>query len=163
MKIHAAAKVIGLSACKPEKILLARREFARGGWAYEPIGGHIETDFVHQKSETFEECAIREAKEELGIEVMLAEYIGSYYYFWSTKESQCSHYAVFMAHIPSHKELQSMVQDTCSILHIEWISVKTVAELSINICAYGLREVLQKGVDYVLHQPKTPNLGGIPS
>lgn len=51
------------------QILLSRRLNAHGANSYGPPGGHLE--FL----ETFEECAIREVKEEVGLIVDNPEYI----------------------------------------------------------------------------------------
>lgn len=54
---------VGVFIIKDGKVLLGRRKGEYGNNEYETPGGHLEY------METFEECAIRETKEEAGIEI----------------------------------------------------------------------------------------------
>ncbi len=64
--------IVGVIPERRGRILLMRRaiEPRYGAWTYP--GGFMEID------ETVEECAVREAREEVGVEVRLAELVGVY-------------------------------------------------------------------------------------
>jgi 8-oxo-dGTP pyrophosphatase MutT (NUDIX family) len=85
-----SAKVIIVHPENPERILLIKRN----GY-YEPVGGKLEVDFGAKKAESLESCTVREAKEELGIDIKIEGYVGSYYFFWSIDPSKFSSCAVF--------------------------------------------------------------------
>ncbi len=54
---------IGVMILKGEKVLMTRRKGSHGSGDYSFPGGHLEY------MESFEECAIRETKEECGLEI----------------------------------------------------------------------------------------------
>ncbi len=61
-----SAKVIIKHPTQPDKILLIKRN-----GHYEPAGGKVEINFEKKMAESLEQCAIREAQEELGLIVSI--------------------------------------------------------------------------------------------
>lgn len=94
------------------KILLVRR-MINEKYFYEPAGGKVEIDFKNRKAESLEECAIREAKEELGVTVEINEYLGSYYFFWSIDPNKFSSCVVFAGDIIALDESFTSNIDSC--------------------------------------------------
>lgn len=87
---YPAAKVILQHPTKHDTILIVKRHLP-DSVSYEPVGGRLNIDFERKISESIEECAIREVQEEIGLIISLERYIGSYYLFWTTEDSQgCS-------------------------------------------------------------------------
>ena len=93
-----AAKVIIKHPTEKNTILLLKRQI-KAELFYEPPGGRVEYDAACKVAEKLEECALREVKEELGVDVRLGRYIGSYYFFWTIDPRICSLCAVFTAAI----------------------------------------------------------------
>jgi 8-oxo-dGTP diphosphatase len=60
---------VGIMIFKEDKILMAKRKSAHGEGMYSFPGGHLEY------MESFEECALREIKEECGVEVKNLEFL----------------------------------------------------------------------------------------
>jgi len=52
-----------------EQVLLGQRNNSHGGGDYGPPGGHLEF------GESFEECAIREVREEIGVELISPQFL----------------------------------------------------------------------------------------
>jgi len=90
-----SAKVIIKHPTKHNTILLIKRQI-HGQIFYEPAGGKAEINFEKKKAENLEECAIREIQEELGLNIKIEEYVGSYYFFWTIDPTKCSLCAVFV-------------------------------------------------------------------
>ncbi len=76
----AAAKVIILHPTEDKLLLVSR--VIDDQVVFEPAGGRLDVDFDQKIAETFEECAIREAKEELNLDIKLGVYLGNYHFFW---------------------------------------------------------------------------------
>ena len=76
----AAAKVLILHPTEDKLLLVSR--VINGQIVFEPAGGRLDVDFDQKIAETFEECAIREAKEELNLDIKLGAYVGNYHFFW---------------------------------------------------------------------------------
>jgi NADH pyrophosphatase NudC (nudix superfamily) len=89
---YPSAKAVVYDPHNPEMLLLAMRN-----GHYEPAGGKLNISFVGKKAESFEECAIREAHEELGAEIVIKNYIGSYNFFWTINVNCMSACVVFSA------------------------------------------------------------------
>lgn len=85
-----SAKVIITDPYDTQRILLIKRN----GY-YEPVGGKLEVDFTTRTAESLEACAVREAREELGVAIVIQGYVGSYYFFWSIDPEAFSSCAVF--------------------------------------------------------------------
>jgi len=96
--LYPAAKVVLIDPAVPNKLLLIFRA-VNGSGGYEAAGGRIEADFAAATAENFEMCAIREIKEEVGVDVELITYLGSYSFFWNIKANTCSCCVVFLGKI----------------------------------------------------------------
>ena len=93
---YPSAKIIIKHPTDKNKILLIKRN-----GHYEPAGGKVEVNFETKEAESLEQCAIREAQEELGLTVVIERYLGSYYFFWSIDPNKCSLCAVFVGNVIS--------------------------------------------------------------
>lgn len=96
--IYPAAKVILFDPNIPDKLLLIFRNVV-GAEGFEAAGGRVEVDFTNKTSENLEICAVREIKEEVGVDVKIHSYLGSYTFFWTFKADTCSCCAVFIGEI----------------------------------------------------------------
>lgn len=145
---YPAAKVV-LRNPMDSKILLLSREID-GSVGYEPAGGKVDANFAERTSESYEDCAIREIQEELGIEIKITDYVGSYYFFWSLKPNACSHCVLFLADIVSG-QVKSVQQDKCGSLSAVWVSVEDIREKKIPIRDYhvGLGSLLIKAAELI--------------
>lgn len=149
-KQYAAAKLI-LRSPKDNRILLISREID-GEIGFEPAGGKVDADFSRDLSETFEECAIREVREELGLEARITHYIGSYYFFWSIQKGVCSHCVVFLGDILSGDiDTFSNPDGNEHFLKPEWVSLKDIKLKRIPIKKHhvGLSELLIKAAHLI--------------
>lgn len=116
---YPSAKIIIRHPTDSDKILLIKRK----GY-YEPAGGKVEIDFEKNMAESLEQCAIREAQEELGLTVSIERYIGSYYFFWSIDVNKFSSCAVFIGDIISEDSAFVANADTCEFTtEPAWVSV----------------------------------------
>src|ERR1700722_3174724 len=93
-----SAKIILRHPEDSSQILMIKRTI-KDKYFYEPVGGKIEVDFKNNIAETFEQCAIREAKEELGLSVQIDRYLGSYYFFWKIDPLKYSACVVYLGDI----------------------------------------------------------------
>ncbi|HEV2524410.1 MAG TPA: NUDIX hydrolase [Gammaproteobacteria bacterium] len=145
---YPSAKVVLRSKTDNKILLLARTIDHEVG--YEPAGGKVEANFEKRISETFEDCAMREIREELGLESKITHYIGSYYYFWSLKTNACSHCILFLADIISG-EVTTAQQEECGILSPAWVSIEDIKAKKIPIRDYhvGLEDLLVKAVKII--------------
>lgn len=147
--IYPAAKVVLIDPSFPDKLLLIYRE-VNGNGGYEPAGGRVEVNFTDKTAESFELCAIREIKEEVGVDVKLLDYIGSYTFFWDTKADTCSSCVVFLGEITSG-EISNINLDTTEHPHeIKWVNKQDVlnGQVQIRDNHLGLKELLIKAVSY---------------
>lgn len=92
-RLFPSSKVIVKDPYNPDKILLIKRKSGNG--YHEPAGGRVEINSGLRIGENLEQCALREAKEELGLTLELDKYIGSYYFFWKSDPQKCSVCALF--------------------------------------------------------------------
>jgi len=145
---YPSAKII-LRLPQDNKILLLARTIA-GETALEPAGGKVEVNFEKRSSESFEECIIREVREELKIETKVTHYIGSYYFFWSSKNNVCSNCVLFLGDIIAGT-VNSVQQEECGQLSLAWATIEQLKQKKIPIRAYhvGLEELLVKAA-YIL-------------
>ena len=134
------------------KILLIQRNAY-----FEPAGGKVEIDFETRVAESLEQCAIREAQEELGVTVSIDHYIGNYYFFWSIDPKKCSSCVVFVGDI--------IVQDPKFITNVDecefatkpaWVSVDDILNKTapIDPLYIGLENIM---MNYCLQQKKWQN------
>ncbi len=61
---------VGVFVCRGDKFVLMQRKNAHGEGSWAPSGGHLEF------GETWEECARRETREELGVEIENVQFFG---------------------------------------------------------------------------------------
>ncbi len=139
---YTAAKVIIVCQSRPREILLIKR---RG--SYEPAGGTI------KPGEILEDCAKREVKEELGIDIRIDRYAGNYNFFWERNEfdnapikhSTC---IVFIGTILNETGSGSYKVENADRDEIEfepiWVSIKSVLnnEIHIDPKFIGLSQIL---------------------
>lgn len=146
---YPSAKVVLRRPSDNKILLLARTIDMKVG--FEPAGGKVESDFVTKTSETFENCAMREIKEELGIEAKITHYIGSYFFFWSIQENTSSHCVLFLADILSSNEITAAQQDACGHVSPVWVSISDIKARSIPVRDYhvGLEDLLVKAVNII--------------
>lgn len=139
-----SAKIILKHPKDKHKILLVKRKI-NGNYAYEPAGGKIEVDFKNKRAETLEECALREAKEELGVSASIEKYIGSYHFFWSIDPNKFSSCAVFIGTILSEDENFEKNADTCELtIEPAWVNVQDIISKKITFeSSYvGLQDII---------------------
>lgn len=148
---YASAKVLLRSNIDNRLLMLSRN--IDGLIGYEPAGGKVEIDFKLKISETFEQCAIREIREELNIESKITHYVGSYYYFWSIRENVCSQCILFLGDIISG-EVTTAAQEACGILSPVWVSMDDIKGRKIPVRNYhiGLEDLLVKAVNMISPQ-----------
>lgn len=142
-----SAKIILRDPNDKTKILLIKRNI-NGHLAYEPAGGKIEVDFQNKRAESLEECALREAKEELGVSAQIDQYIGSYHFFWTIDPNKFSSCAVFIGTIISQDQDFKSNADTCELaMEPEWVSVEDIVskKVSFESSYVGLQEII---IDY---------------
>jgi NADH pyrophosphatase NudC (nudix superfamily) len=70
---------------------------------------------IKKQAESLEECALREVQEELGLNVKIEKYLGSYYFFWTIDPTKCSLCAVFMGTIIDSITNYTGNADTCEL------------------------------------------------
>lgn len=143
--IYPAAKVVLIDPSQPSKLLLVYRE-VNGLGGYEAAGGRVEVDFQKKTTENFESCAVREIKEEVGVDVNIISYLGSYTFFWSMKESTCSSCVVFLGEIVGGT-ISDVNLDKSEYPHeTKWISTQDILndKIAIRDNHLGLKEILIK-------------------
>jgi len=140
---YPSAKVVLRSVVDNRVLLLSRT--IEGISALEPAGGKVDADFQNRISESFEQCAIREIREELGLEIKITNYLGSYYFFWSSKNNACSHCVLFLADIVEGT-VDSVQQEACGILAPVWVTLAEMKQKKIPVKEYhvGLADLLVK-------------------
>lgn len=139
-----SSKVIIRHPSDVNKILLIKRH-VRGSIYYEPAGGKVEIDFENKVAESLEECAIREAKEELGFTIDIDGYLGSYYFFWIIAPNTCSSCAVFMGKVLDEDITFSGNADSCELaIEPVWVTIDDILEKRIPIdpSYVGLESIL---------------------
>lgn len=145
--VYPSAKIIIKDQCRPGEILLVERN-VRGSLSVEPAGGKAEVDHVNRIAETFEECAIREAREELGYTVKITQYLGSYHFFWTIDPHKCSICALFEGTIVDRDPAFVANADTCELpIRPVWVRLEDIFENKVTVdpCHKGLRALLLQG------------------
>lgn len=148
--IYPAAKVILINRANPGKLLLIYRE-VNGHGGYEPAGGRVEVNFNEKSAENFEMCAIREIKEEVGVDVKIIAYVGSYTFFWDIKENTCSSCVVFIGEIIGGK-ISNVNLDKSEHPHkIEWVDNQEIIndKIIVRDNHLGLKELLVKVATFI--------------
>lgn len=149
MKLYIAAKVIISHPTKNELLLVNRPIDNTNG--YEPAGGRLDIDFDTLSSETYESAAIREAKEELNLDVELIGYLGSYHFFWGDSPKKCTHCNVYAAKAVSSFDQLSDIGDPGKYpIYPEWVSVEKILDetLPIRKGHIGLKQVFNQAVAF---------------
>ncbi len=139
-----SAKIILRDPNDANKILLIKRNI-NGKIAYEPAGGKLEVDFKNKRAESLEECALREAKEELGVCAKIDKYIGSYHFFWTIDPDKFSSCAVFIGTIISRDNDFKANADTCELsIEPAWVDVSDIVSSKIEFepSYVGLKETI---------------------
>jgi NADH pyrophosphatase NudC (nudix superfamily) len=142
--VYPSAKIILKHPTDANKILLVRRD-VRGKISYEPAGGKLEIDFLEKKAESLEECAVREAQEELGMTVKIERYLGSYYFFWTIDSSKCSSCVVFIGHIVQEDKHFIKNADSCELpIEPAWVTRDDIVtkKTPIDECHVGLETII---------------------
>lgn len=133
MTFFPSAKIVIRDPVHKEKILLVQRKIQDKVF-YEPAGGKVNIDPKCKKAETLEECALREAKEELGCTCTIDQYVGSYYFFWSIDPENCSICALFLGTLLSQNPLFQKNEDEDELLVTpEWVNIHDILEKKVPI------------------------------
>ncbi len=144
--IYPSAKVIIRHADNPDSILLIKRSL-NGKMYYEPAGGRVEYSFDSCTAESFEQCAIREAQEEVGVLVDIGSYLGSYYFFWEIDPTKLSVCVVFEGIIKGFDPHFTTNSDRGEIpIEPAWVLKKDIISnmIPINPCYIGLNTLMRE-------------------
>jgi 8-oxo-dGTP pyrophosphatase MutT (NUDIX family) len=140
--LYPSAKAIVYDPARPEMFLLVKRN----GY-YEPAGGKLHVNFAKKKAETLEQCAIREASEELGAHISIKDYLGNYYFFWTIDTNSMSSCVVFSAQLLSTDEsfMRNLDCDEFPIAPA-WIHAQDILNGNALIDRYfvGLEDIMKK-------------------
>lgn len=149
--IYPAAKVVLIDKNNPNELLLIYREI-NGKGGYEIAGGRLEVNFYENTGETFETCAIREIKEEIGVNIQLVEYLGSYVFFWDLRANTCSSCVVFLGEIINGEVSNVNLDKSESAYEIKWVDTDDIINNRITIKNnhIGLHAILTKAVSAAL-------------
>jgi NADH pyrophosphatase NudC (nudix superfamily) len=131
-------------------MLLIYRE-VNGTAGYEAAGGRVEVNFESKSAETFEACAIREIKEEIGVDVKLLSYLGSYTFFWDMTDNTCSVCVVFLGEIIGGTIKNENVDPNEIAYDIRWVKILDVLNGNIPVRAglVGLKPLLVKSANII--------------
>lgn len=143
--IYPSAKVIIRHPDRKNSVLLIKRSL-NGMRYYEPAGGKLEYNFDARIAESFEQCAIREAQEEVGALIDIGDYLGSYYFFWEIDPNKLSVCAVFegiVKGIDPHFTGNSDAWETP--LEPVWVSTEDIIsnQIPINPAHIGLDKLMR--------------------
>lgn len=110
---------VGVLIFNEQKILLGKRKASHGADTWSPPGGHLEY------GESFEDCAIREVKEETGLVLENPEFLAVTNDIFAEENK---HYVtIFMcAHFPEGQEIQNLEPEKTSSW--EWIAIKKLPQ-----------------------------------
>ena len=110
---------IGVLIFNDQKILLGKRKGSHGADSWSPPGGHLEF------GESFEDCAVREVKEETGLALSHPEFLAVTNDIF-TEENK--HYVtIFMcAHFPEGQEVKNLEPDKTASW--EWIDINKLPQ-----------------------------------
>ncbi len=151
LETFAAAKVI-IPHPKDNKLLLVSR-IIDSDFAYEPAGGRIDADFKTDYAESFEQCAIREAKEELNLDIRIQNYLGSYYFFWDNTINNTRAFTactVFLADAISNIENLSLIGDLeMNPVYPKWIDIDEIlaGKIPFREKNVGLEDLVMKAAN----------------
>lgn len=160
--LYPAAKVVLIDPLQLDKMLLIYRAI-NGTAGYEAAGGRVEVNFQSKSAETFEECAIREIKEEIGVDIKLISYLGSYTFFWDIKDNTCSSCVVFLGEIMSGA-INNENSDLTEIAYeIRWVRISDVLNGCIPVRAShsGLKPLLIKSAEIIKTMEEQTNVSFI--
>lgn len=150
---YAAAKVI-VTHPETSQLLLVNRQIG-DTFGYEAAGGRVNVDFNSRLTETFEECAIREAQEELGLKVRIKDYLGSYAFFWESEPHTCTHCVVYLANpVSDLTKLQKIGDTDGNPVRPEWIDASRILneDLLIRSNHRGLKDIFKKAALALLNR-----------
>lgn len=143
--LYPAAKVIIRHKDRYDELLMVKRG-SKSTVYYEPAGGRVEYNFQTRTAESLEQCAVREAHEELGVFIDIVGYIGSYYFFWEIDPQKLSVCAVFEAVLTGRDPFfKGNVDMHEAPLESVWVSVAELASNNrlIDPEYVGLEKVIQ--------------------
>lgn len=140
-----ASKIIILHPTE-DKILLVSRVID-GNVVFEPAGGRLDIDFDQNIAETFEECAIREAKEELNLDIKLGAYLGNYHFFWKCAPNTqaftiCN---VYLAEsLSDFKDINVVGDLESSPVYPEWVLCESIllGKIPFDDSCVGLQDII---------------------
>lgn len=140
--IFPSAKVVIKHTARNNEILLVERT-VQNMIFYEPAGGKIEINKHHNRLENFEECAIREIKEELGLNILITKYIGSYSFIWRINPNNTSVCVLFEGIIIGDDSLSQFNTDRSELpIKPVWVNRNNIENLSIDPLHYNLKNLL---------------------
>ena len=120
---------------------------------YEPAGGKLHVDFPKKTAETYEECALRECREELGATIEIEDYLGSFYFFWTIDQKSMSCCVTYSAKLIS-LESEFITNEDCGEFPVEprWVHAVDIVNGNIPINSYfvGLEPIVKKFATYQL-------------
>jgi 8-oxo-dGTP diphosphatase len=110
---------IGVLIFNDQKILLGKRKKGHGAGMWAPPGGHLEFN------ELFEDCAIREVKEETGVTIEDPEYLAVTNDIF---EEENQHYVtIFLcAHFPENQKVSNLEPEKTSAW--QWFDLNELPE-----------------------------------
>lgn len=131
---------------KSDDILLAFRNKTD---FYEPVGGRLYVDIVSKKSESIEECVIRECYEETKLKISHIDFVGTYHYFWSNcskSYSFCLLYSTFVESDFNFSENIVMEEEKSCSIRLVKCRIKDILEKKIlfNPSHIGLENLIIK-------------------
>ena len=147
--IYPSAKVIIRHPDRKDSILLIKKSL-NGTTYYEPAGGKLEYSFGTRTAESLEQCAIREAQEEVGALIDVGDYLGNYYFFWEIDPKKLSVCVVFEGIMKGIDPDFTTNADVWEVpLEPVWVSAADILsnEIPINPVYVGLDKLLR---DYLL-------------
>lgn len=110
---------IGVLLFKGESLLLGKRNMTHGSQSWGPPGGHLEF------GESFEECAIREVKEETGLIISCPKFTAITNDIF---DEENKHYvSIFLnARYPNEQQIQNLEPD--KVIAWDWIAINRLPD-----------------------------------
>lgn len=134
METHVAAKVIIVHPDN-DKILLIKRSMSQDV-GYEPAGGRVDIDFKQRQAENLETCLAREAREELGVELVEPRYFGSYYFFWKVRPNACTICAVYVARALDLGSIKRVGHENGGSVYPLWVEVDAILQGEVFVASH---------------------------